>query len=210
MSNPKRGIMSSIHRRTRSSVPPACILLAVGAAGLLLAGCRDSPVQAQTAADAALAPPASAAAQLGTVPPAVARELDELLASMTVAWNAGDGIAYGNHYSADADVVNPLGAVLTGSAAVGNTHVFLFNPVNGPFRGSTSSFLVRRMVSLTGNLALLDTTVTLTGFAATPPGLIQWAPGVVKTRQHFVVAREGRDWKIIAQHMTAMQPGIPD
>lgn len=184
-------------------------LFAAAALGLFMAGCDGSSV-AGPAADPASAPEDAFAAQVAVVPPAEARDIHALLESWGGAWNAGDGIAYGDHYTADADFVNPLGNVATGSAAIGAAHVFLFNPVNGPFRGSTSSHVVRRLVALTGSLAIVDATVTLTGFAGTPPGLVHWAPGVVKTRHHMVVGRVDGNWRILAQQITAMQPGTPD
>jgi uncharacterized protein (TIGR02246 family) len=190
-------------RKTRTT------LFATAALGLLAAGC-EGPSVAGPAAEPSLGPEGELAAQVAVVPPGAARDLHALLESLGDAWNAGDGVAYGNHYTADADFVNPLGNVVTGSAAIGATHVFLFNPVNGPFRGSTSSYVVRRLVALTGSLAIIDATVSLTGFAGTPPGLVHWEPGVVKTRHHMIVGRVNGKWMILAQQITAMQPGTPD
>jgi uncharacterized protein (TIGR02246 family) len=184
-------------------------LFAPAALGFLLVACDGSFV-AGPAGESPLAPADGFSAQLALVPPGAAQGIHALLESWTAAWNAGDGVAYGNHYSADADFVNPLGAVLTGSAAIGATHVFLFNPVNGPFRGSIASNVVRRMVALTGSLVIVDATVTLTGYAGTPPGLVEWSPGIVKTRHHMVVGRVNESWRILAQQITAMQPGTPD
>jgi uncharacterized protein (TIGR02246 family) len=188
--------------------PTRPTLLAAAALGLLLAACDGS--FAGPATESALAPADGISAQVALVPPGAAQGIHALLESWTAAWNAGDGVAYGNHYSADADFVNPLGSVLTGSAALGATHVFLFNPVNGPFRGSTSSYVVRRIVAPTGSLAIVDATVTLTGYAATPPGLVEWAPGIVKSRHKIVAGRVSGSWRILAQQITAMQPGTPD
>jgi uncharacterized protein (TIGR02246 family) len=185
------------------------IVFSAVASGLLVAGCEGSSVAAP-AAERALAPQEGFAAQVAVVPPDAARGIHALLESREAAWNEGDGIAYGNHYTADADFVNPLGGIVTGSAAIGATHVFLFNPVNGPFRGSTASYVVRRMVALTGSLAIVDANETLTGFAGTPPGLVQHSPGVVKTRMRLLVGRENGSWMILAQQITAMQPGMPD
>ena len=193
--------------RTRS------ILCVVSALGLLLSACDTTPISVP-AAGSATAPSEGIAMQASTLPPAAGEGIHALVDSWTAAWNAADGIAYGRHYAADADFVNPLGAVLSGSAAIGATHAFLLDPVIGPFRGTTTSSVVRRMVALTGSVVLVDLTTTVTGFANTPPfpppGLVQWEPGVVKTRHHLVVARNGAGWHIIAQQITAMQPGIPD
>jgi uncharacterized protein (TIGR02246 family) len=189
------------------------LLLATAALGLLVAACDGSPVQNPTA-EAVLAPGEEISAQVAAVPPPAAAGVLALIQSWTDAWNAADGIAYGNHYSADADFVNPLGAVLAGSAAIGATHVFLLNPASGPFRGTTTSSVVRRMVALTGSLVLVDLTTTVTGFATTPPlpppGLVQYETGVVKTRMKMVVGRVNGSWRILEQQITAIQPGIPE
>jgi uncharacterized protein (TIGR02246 family) len=185
-------------------------LVAMATAALLVTACDGSGAHGSTPTDAALGPPASSAAQLAVAPPAMTRGIDELFTSWAAAWNAGDGMAFGDYYSTDADFVNPLGAVFSGRAAIRGIHVALFHPVTGPFRGSTVSFAVRRVVPITGTMAIVDATVTVTGFAGTPPGLVQWAPGVLKTRHHSIVARHLDGWEIIAQQITAMQPGIPD
>jgi uncharacterized protein (TIGR02246 family) len=189
---------------------PLGFLLLPAALGVLLAACDTSPVEGPTPVDAVVVAPDGPAGRLAVVPPAMARDIHDMLGSWSAAWNAGDGVAYGGHYAEDADFVNPLGAVVSGRAAITATHVFLFNPVNGPFRGSTASYLVRRITPLTGSLALVDTTVSLIGFAGTPPGLVQWEPGVVKTRHHMVVGFQGNRWEILSQQTTAMQPGTPD
>jgi len=200
-------------RSPRAGVAPASALVAItamAATGLLLTACDGSGTHGSTPTDAALAPPTSSTAQLAVVPPDMTRGIDELLTSWAAAWDAGDAMAFGAFYSPDADFVNPLGAVFSGRGAITGIHVVLFHPVTGPFRGSTVSYIVRRVVPLTGTLAIVDATVTVTGFAGTPPGLVQWAPGVLKTRHHSVVARNRSGWEIIAQQITAMQPGIPD
>jgi hypothetical protein len=141
-------------------------LFATAALGLLVAGCDDSSVAGPTP-ESAIAPVDGISAQVAVVPPGAAMGVNALLESWTNAWNAADGIAYGNHYSADADVVNPLGAILTGSAHIGAVHVGLFSP-GGPFAGTTASAVVRRMVALTGSLFIVDLTTTVTGFATMP------------------------------------------
>jgi uncharacterized protein (TIGR02246 family) len=188
-------------------------LAGTAALGLLLAACDGSSVAGPTP-ESALAPVDGISAQVAVVPPGAAVGIHALIESWNAAWNAGDGIAYGNHYSADADFVNPLGAVITGSTAIGTTHVFLFNPAIGPFRGTTSSSAVRRMVALTGSLVMVDLTTTLTGLPTTPPlpppGLVEYTPGVVKTRMKLVVGRVDGEWRILAQQITAMQPFVPE
>ncbi len=190
---------------------PRTTLMAAAAALLLLSACDGRAVAGPTP-ESPLAPGDAVTAQVAVVPPAAAAGIHALLDSWTAAWNAGDGTAYGNHYSVDADVVNPLGAVLTGRDVIGATHVVLFDPAIGPFRGTTSSSVVRRMVAVTGGLVIVDLTTTVTGLPTDPPlpppTLVQWAPGVVKTRMKMVVGRVDGDWRFLAQQMTAIQPFI--
>lgn len=131
------------------------------------------------------------------------RGIEEALSQWESAWNAMDPAAYANSYAVDADVVNPLGGVVPGRESIRQTHTFLFN---GFFRGSTSRTEIRRIVFLTGETALVDVNVTLTGFQGTPPGLVQISPGVVLTRSRLVMNRRMGAWQILAQQMTAVQP----
>jgi len=188
----------------------ASVLVAIAATGFLVSACDGSGDHGPTATHAALASAPPSPAMSAGVPTAMVRAIDELLDSWATTWNAGDGRAFGEYYSLDADFVNPLGMVFTGREAIIAVHLSLFDPVTGPFRGSSMSYVVRRIVPITGTVALVDATVTVTGFAGLPPGLVQWAPGVLKTRHHSIVARNGGRWEFIAQQITAMQPGVPD
>jgi uncharacterized protein (TIGR02246 family) len=190
----------------RSAVRPMFAGLAVLALGFTT-GCSDSPV-AQAAPGDGLQPSSASFSALPAPPPAAVRGIDDLLARWTASWNAMDGQAYGSHYAEDADFVNPLGGVVTGSAAIGATHVFLFS-TNGPFRGSRSSYQVRRMVALTGNLAIVDLNVSLSGYAFLPPGLSASPDGVVRTRGRLIVGTVHGEWKILAQQYTSLNaPGF--
>jgi uncharacterized protein (TIGR02246 family) len=194
----------------RKGLVSASLLVAIAATGVLVSACDGSGGHGPTAVHAELASAPPQPVMSAGVPTAMARAIDELLASWATTWNEGDGIAFGGYYSPGADFVNPLGMVFTGRDAITAVHLSLFHPATGPFRGSSMSYVVRRIAPITGTVALVDATVTVTGFAGTPPGLVQWAPGVLKTRHHSVVARNGGDWEIVAQQITAMQPGVAD
>jgi uncharacterized protein (TIGR02246 family) len=197
-------------RPTRPSLASASVFVTIFVTGFLMTACDDSGTYGPTDSHASLTSPPSSPATSAGVPPAMNRAIDELFASWANTWNAGDGMAFGGFYSENADFVNPLGMVASGRQAITGVHIALFDPVSGPFRGSSVSYAVRRIVPITGTVALVDATVTVTGFAGLPPGLVQWAPGVLKTRHHTVVARNGGGWEKIAQQITAMQPGVPD
>jgi len=184
----------------RSAARPMFAGLAVLALGFT-AGCGDSPV-AEAAPGEGLQASSASFSALPAPPPAAARGIDDLLARWTAAWNAMDGMAFGANYAEDADFVNPLGGVVTGSAAIGATHVFLFS-ANGPFRGSRSSYQIRRMVALTGNLAIVDLNTELRNVAFLPPGLSASPDGVVRTRGRLIVGTVHGEWKILAQQYTS-------
>lgn len=182
-------------------------MTAVILATIALGGCREAPTEAMEGA-AALASSPESASFLTVAPPSMERGIEALIESAQAAWNAMDGIAYGAHFAEDAEVINPPGAIVSGRTVIANTHVFLFNPNDGPFRGSTSASVIRRIVPLTGTMAIVDATTNLTGYASTPNGLVEWAPGVVRTRNRMLVVRNGARWEIQAQQLTAVQPFI--
>jgi|GEM_PF-1873705 len=185
-----------------SSLRSAARSLFAGLAVLALgftAGCSDSPVAEAAPGDGLQASSASFSA-LPAPPPAAARGIDDLLARWSDSWNSMDGMAFGANYAEDADFVNPLGGIVTGSAAIGATHVFLFN---GPFRGSRSEYVIRRMVALTGNLAIVDLNTELRNVAFLPPGLSASPDGVVRTRGRLIVGTVHGEWKILAQQYTS-------
>jgi len=177
-------------------------------AALLMAGlgaCEQTPT-AHGAQDASVSAPGSPDAAMGVVPRAAEREILALLQGWEDAWASMDGNAYGSFYAEDADFVNPLGGVVSGRAAISAVHVFLFG---GFFKDSKQSWEIRRLVPLRGDLVLVDLTVDLTGYAGRPPGLVETAPGLVRTRGRMLIGRNGSRWEIQAQQYTAVSPPPP-
>lgn len=177
-------------------------------AALLTAGigaCEQTPTT-HGAQDASVSAPGSPEAAMGVVPPGAEREILALLHGWQDAWASMDGNAYGSFYSEDADFVNPLGAVVSGRAAISAVHVFLFG---GFFKDSQQSWEIRRLVPLRGDLVLVDLTVDLTGYAGRPPGLVETAPGVVRTRGRMLIGRNGSRWEIQSQQYTVVSPTPP-
>jgi len=173
--------------------------LAATAAAVLVTACSDSH---QTMAPESDAGPAFIVAE-GQI-----AGIEDLIAAQDAAWAAKDPVAYAATYTEDTEVIAPIGLILSGRAAVQGQHAFLFNPVSGFFRGSTSVWSLRSLTFLTGTVALVKLDVTLTGYAGLPPGLIETAPGVVQTRVTWVAVQHGSEWKILHQQMTARIPGI--
>jgi uncharacterized protein (TIGR02246 family) len=186
-----------IYLQMTGRLVPLAFLLAIA-----LAGCDTQAVQGTQAADATISP-AEAQTALN---PAQTRAIEALLVSWEAAWVAKDVPAMVAHYTEDVDWVNPLGGVLSGREEISSIHNFLFS---GPFAGSTQTATVRRAVSLTGAVALVDLDVTLTGYQWLLPGLVEYEPDLVRVRVKWIVVREGSNWLIMAQHMTAVQPPPP-
>jgi uncharacterized protein (TIGR02246 family) len=165
-------------------------------------GCGDSSTTAPQHRDA-LAVPDAVEARMATVPPAMEQAIHDLIQTWEASWASMDGQAYAANYAEDADFINPLGGILSGRQAIAATHVFLFN---GPFAGSVQTGQVRRIVPLTGTLAIVDLNSLLTGVVAFPPGLEPTGPNEVATRARLVVAKNGPRWEILAQQMTRIAP----
>lgn len=190
---------TSIIRRLTAQLIPLALLLTV-----VFSGCDSNSVDATRVAAATVAPSEAQTA----LNPVQMRAIEALLESSEAAWTAKDASAYAAKYTIDADWVNPLGGTLSSREQIRNVHQFLFA---GPFANSTQTATVRRAVSLSGTVALVDLDVTLTGYPQPLllPGLVEFAPGEVRTRNKWVVVREGSEWLIMAQHMTAVQPPPP-
>lgn len=59
-------------------------------------------------------------------------DIEDLLATLTDAWNGGDATAYAEQFTVDAQYISWLGTRDVGRAAIKATHDFLFHgPLNG-------------------------------------------------------------------------------
>src|SRR4051812_16648402 len=61
------------------------------------------------------------------------KALSELFEALSDAWNKGDGIAFGDCFTEDADYVTFMGQHLKGRKQIVEVHQWLFN---GPLKGS--------------------------------------------------------------------------
>jgi uncharacterized protein (TIGR02246 family) len=122
----------------------------------------------------------------------------DIVRTVTAAWTAKDAAAYTAAYAEDVQVVNPVGALVSGRDALRAQHAFLFA---GPFAGSTQTIDVRDIQFLTGTIAIVHQNVALTGYAFLPPGLPS-SGGVVRNRVTWVVEKRDGSWEIVFQQMT--------
>jgi uncharacterized protein (TIGR02246 family) len=137
------------------------------------------------------------------------KAIENLVAAQEAAWAAKDGVAYGATYAVNAEVVSPVGGLLVGRSGIAAQHVFLFNPANGPFRESTSTWQIRRVTFLTGSMAHVGLDVELKGYSSLPPGLPAVEPGIVRTKWSWIAVKRGSTWEIFHQHMTPVPPLAP-
>jgi uncharacterized protein (TIGR02246 family) len=114
------------------------------------------------------------------------------------SWNHADGVAYGENYWPEAELVNPSGAIVSGKAAIVQEHVDLWA---GPFKGSHVAAKVRRVQMLGANYMIVDFDVQLSGFAKAPLGA---PPGTAVLNAHLKHVMEKRDgaWKVLSAQNT--------
>jgi uncharacterized protein (TIGR02246 family) len=134
------------------------------------------------------------------VPLAEMRAAAEALARRFAdTWNSQDGIAYGDAYWPDAELVDPTGQVWNGRDAITAMHVNLWS---GPARNTQVSARVRRVRPIGAEAVVVDLDVDVAGFSPDPPGAAVHADGNVKARLKHVVERRAGDWKIAASQNT--------
>lgn len=129
---------------------------------------------------------------------AVNEALDQLLAEMAEAWNAGDARAYGAPYCPDGTFTNSNGTIDMGRDDVVRTAEEAFR---GVLAGTKVSLAVRKLRLIRPGVAVadLDTRVSSMLAAGDGPG------GEVRISQMMVLVEEDGRWWITAQH-NAMQP----
>ena len=167
---------------------PAMLLLCAAA----LLACDNEPLNVGTAAR-------SAAPQAAVVNDADG--IQAVLDAETAAWTAKNAAAFAANYAEAAQFYSPLGGLLNGRAAIQAQHAFLFA---GPFAGSTQTLTILDIQYLTGTIAVVHISATLTGFVALPPGLNPTDPGVLETVMTYVMVKRANTWTVVAKQITAI------
>ena len=152
---------------------------------LVIAGCSEGP-----SAVPAKAPSNQAAYVIGGT--SADQRIDDITAALNAAWAAKDAAAYAAPFAEDAEVITPLGGILSGRAAIEARHAFLFG---GPLASSTQIVSVRRVQFLTGTIAIVDVDAVVTTGAVVSRSLVRWV----------LTKREGV-WEIAAQQSTTIPP----
>jgi uncharacterized protein (TIGR02246 family) len=172
---------------------PFILLLTV-----LVAACNEAPTTLLSTGAANVSE-----ARMGSNPPGQMAQIEALENAWEAAWEAKDAAAFAANYAEDAEMINPIGGILSGREAIRAQHALLFA---GPFATSTLTVDPRRIEFLTGTIAIVYLDMTFTGFSGLPGGLRATEPGVLRGRITWVVMKQGGKWQIVSQQMTPFPP----
>lgn len=152
----------------------------------------------------------STTAPLALDRPAAADAVSDSLAVRAVigrldaAWKAMDPAGFAKEFATDAQFVSIIGLRMNGQSEILTRHQFLFG---GPFKGSTLLSAVVRLRFLGPLAATVETDAQLTGYAALPAGVVETAPGVLRTRFLHVLQKVNGVWSITSGQNTSIPPG---
>lgn len=132
--------------------------------------------------------------------------IQKIVADQVVAWNKGDGVAWVQDFSEDADFINLRGDVFQGKAEITRRHVMILGAF---FKGTHIEIKIRKTTFLSNTVALVETDQTVTGFKELAPGITATSPGTLVTHMKYVMVSHAGDWKIVAGQNTAILPPAP-
>lgn len=131
-------------------------------------------------------------------------EIHGIVETFDHSWTTGDPITYAAQYHG-ADWVGPDGTNLTDPAALTALYTIIIDVV---LPGTTRQSTVRRLTFLSGTLAVVDIDTQVTGFEVAPPGVIEWAPGIIRAREKNILLKRGGAWRIVQHQQTILAPGV--
>jgi uncharacterized protein (TIGR02246 family) len=115
------------------------------------------------------------------------------------AWNRADGAAYGENYWPEAELVDPVGRISSGQAAIVEEHVEMWA---GPFKGSRAKEKVRRIQKLGSNYMIVDFDVEVSGVGQPPPGSPSSANGLLRNHLKHIMEKRDGVWKVLSAQNT--------
>jgi uncharacterized protein (TIGR02246 family) len=114
--------------------------------------------------------------------------IEDVVAALNAGWAAKDAAAYAAPFSADAEVIAPIGTTLSGRPVILARHAFLFA---GPLANTSQVLSIIRVQFLTGTIAIVD------GISVQTTGSV-----VTRARVRWVMAKDGGTWEIVAAQST--------
>ena len=124
---------------------------------------------------------------------------DATVRSFVDSWNRADGVAYGENYWPDAELVDPSGEIVDGRAAIAKEHVDLWA---GIFRGSRIAAKVRRVRRLDSNHIIVDFDTELSGIQEPPPGSQNHTNSAIRTHLKHILEKRNGQWKVLSAQNT--------
>ncbi len=120
----------------------------------------------------------------------------------TAAWNRGDAHGFTMGFQDEGSFTNIAGTLMVGRAAFEARIGEIFATI---FRGSRLETGIRRLRFIRPDIAVADIDSDITGFRGLPPG-VQAPDGVLRTRQLWVLAKDGGEWTTAAFHNVDLKP----
>jgi uncharacterized protein (TIGR02246 family) len=124
---------------------------------------------------------------------------DAMVKRFVDSWNAADGVAYGEGYWPDAELVDPSGQVWPGRSAIAQMHVDLWA---GNFTGSRITGKTRRIQRLSPDFLIVDVDLELSNIQGLPPGGLADDAGVVRTHLKHILEKRDGVWRILSAQNT--------
>jgi uncharacterized protein (TIGR02246 family) len=142
-----------------------------------------------------------------SLPPAAEDSIRRLLEEQVAAWNAGDAAGWCKDFTPDSGFVNILGMRFEGREDNARRHGELFA---GIFKDSCLEMHALEIRVLGDSTAIADAVLDLKQFRKLPPGIRPTdGNGVLRTRMHYVLMRDGARWWIAFSQNTAVMPLPP-
>jgi uncharacterized protein (TIGR02246 family) len=116
--------------------------------------------------------------------------INGIVDALNAAWAAKDAAGYAAPFATDAQVITPVGTILSGRAAIQARHTFLFA---GPLAASTQIVSIQRLQFLSGTIAIADGQSVITNGTVVTTALVRW-----------VLTKNGSDWEIAGQQSTTI------
>jgi uncharacterized protein (TIGR02246 family) len=135
-----------------------------------------------------------------------AKEVEELVAAETDAWNRGDAKAYAARFADDGGFTNVIGKVYYGRQAFEERHAELFETI---YKGSVLKQSIGKLRFVRPDVAIVDIDVELTGFLRAPTGISTETDQVGRAKLQMVLIKEKTVWWITAYHNVSVVP-LPD
>ena len=124
---------------------------------------------------------------------------EAMLTRFIDSWNAADGLAYGEGYWDDAELVGPYGGVSNGRHTIAQVHV---QGWSGPHKGSRVAGRIRRIQRLGTDFLIVDLDMELAIIQEYPSDGIADDACLIRTHLKHILAKRDGEWRILSAQNT--------